>query len=374
MLPLAGRRRRARRRGGRGRPLALGRVRTCRPARRSPCSRAPCSRVAAAGARSRATRRRARAAAGSRLLALARRGLRLERRQRRQRSTWSRRRRRSATGRAQVGGDAVDVHQILQPNTDPHEYEPRPADVAGDGGAKRRVRERRRPRRLDGQGRRRGRRQPDGRRARRPRAGQASRARRRDRRRRATTRTGGTTRATRSRPCEQIRDALVGGRPGAHATSTRRNADAYLTRCARSTRQIAACVAHGPGGRAQARHRPRRLRLLRAPLRHHGRRRGDPVADDAGAAVGAATPRGSIALIRREHVKAVFPESSINPRLAQTIARETGATADYTLYGDTLGPKGSAGATYLTMEARERGRDGRGLHAAGGSTAASGAG
>src|SRR3954469_13399520 len=28
-----------------------------------------------------------------------------------------------------VGGDAVDVHQILQPNTDPHDYEPRPADV-----------------------------------------------------------------------------------------------------------------------------------------------------------------------------------------------------------------------------------------------------
>ena len=58
-----------------------------------------------------------------------------------------------------------------------------------------------------------------------------------------------------------------------------------------------------------------------------------------------------IALIEREHVKAVFPESSMNARLAQTIARETGASADYTLYGDTLGPKGSAGATYLSMEA-----------------------
>ena len=30
-----------------------------------------------------------------------------------------------------VGGDAVDVHQILKANTDPHDYEPRPADVAG---------------------------------------------------------------------------------------------------------------------------------------------------------------------------------------------------------------------------------------------------
>jgi ABC-type Zn uptake system ZnuABC Zn-binding protein ZnuA len=58
-----------------------------------------------------------------------------------------------------------------------------------------------------------------------------------------------------------------------------------------------------------------------------------------------------IALIKREHVKAVFPESSLNAKLAQTIARETGASADYTLYGDTLGPERSDGATYLSMEA-----------------------
>ena len=55
-------------------------------------------------------------------------------------------------------------------------------------------------------------------------------------------------------------------------------------------------------------------------------------------------------LIRREHVKAVFPESSINPKLARAIAEQTGATSNYTLYGDTLGPSGSAGATYLGME------------------------
>ena len=35
-----------------------------------------------------------------------------------------------------VGGNAVDVHQILQPNTDPHEYEPRPGDVTATAGAK----------------------------------------------------------------------------------------------------------------------------------------------------------------------------------------------------------------------------------------------
>jgi ABC-type Zn uptake system ZnuABC Zn-binding protein ZnuA len=54
--------------------------------------------------------------------------------------------------------------------------------------------------------------------------------------------------------------------------------------------------------------------------------------------------------IRRERVKAVFPESSLSPKLARAIARQTGARSDLTLYGDTLGPAGSDGATYLGME------------------------
>ena len=54
---------------------------------------------------------------------------------------------------------------------------------------------------------------------------------------------------------------------------------------------------------------------------------------------------------RREDVRAVFPERSVNSKVAETLARETGATARYELYGDTLGPKGSSGETYLKMEA-----------------------
>jgi ABC-type Zn uptake system ZnuABC Zn-binding protein ZnuA len=57
------------------------------------------------------------------------------------------------------------------------------------------------------------------------------------------------------------------------------------------------------------------------------------------------------AQVRREHVSAVFPESSLNPKLSRALARETGARSDYVLYGDTLGPAGSRGATYLGMEA-----------------------
>ena len=49
------------------------------------------------------------------------------------------------------------------------------------------------------------------------------------------------------------------------------------------------------------------------------------------------------ALIRREGVKAVFPESSINAKLAQADrAPDRGDEQATRLYGDTLGPKGSA--------------------------------
>jgi ABC-type Zn uptake system ZnuABC Zn-binding protein ZnuA len=54
--------------------------------------------------------------------------------------------------------------------------------------------------------------------------------------------------------------------------------------------------------------------------------------------------------IERERVKAIFPEESLNPKLAEALARQTGVTAEYDLYGDTLGPEGSPGATYLGME------------------------
>ena len=55
-------------------------------------------------------------------------------------------------------------------------------------------------------------------------------------------------------------------------------------------------------------------------------------------------------VVKREGVQAIFPESSLSPKLAETIASQTGASADYTLYGDTLGPGDSTGGTYLHME------------------------
>ncbi|GGK12570.1 adhesin B [Deinococcus malanensis] len=51
--------------------------------------------------------------------------------------------------------------------------------------------------------------------------------------------------------------------------------------------------------------------------------------------------------VRKSGARVIFTEQSVNTRLAQTLARESGARIAPALYTDALGPKGSAGATYL---------------------------
>jgi ABC-type Zn uptake system ZnuABC Zn-binding protein ZnuA len=50
--------------------------------------------------------------------------------------------------------------------------------------------------------------------------------------------------------------------------------------------------------------------------------------------------------IRDEGVEAIFPESAVSPDIERAIARESGATVGEALYADSLGPEGSAGETY----------------------------
>src|SRR5688500_1614961 len=50
--------------------------------------------------------------------------------------------------------------------------------------------------------------------------------------------------------------------------------------------------------------------------------------------------------IRRERVKAIFAESSVNASVEDAIAQETGARVGRALWADSLGPEGSSGATY----------------------------
>jgi ABC-type Zn uptake system ZnuABC Zn-binding protein ZnuA len=62
--------------------------------------------------------------------------------------------------------------------------------------------------------------------------------------------------------------------------------------------------------------------------------------------------RDLVAKIKATKVKAVFSETSLPPRTAETIAREAGVKVvegDDALYGDSLGPAGSDGDTYLKM-------------------------
>jgi len=60
-----------------------------------------------------------------------------------------------------------------------------------------------------------------------------------------------------------------------------------------------------------------------------------------------------VAKIKETGVQAIFSESSLPPRTADTIGREAHVKVvegEDALYGDTLGPPGSQGATYLQME------------------------
>jgi zinc/manganese transport system substrate-binding protein len=51
--------------------------------------------------------------------------------------------------------------------------------------------------------------------------------------------------------------------------------------------------------------------------------------------------------IRQTGVKAIFAESSVNPKVEAAIASATGAKVGKALWADTLGPAGSDGATYI---------------------------
>lgn len=51
--------------------------------------------------------------------------------------------------------------------------------------------------------------------------------------------------------------------------------------------------------------------------------------------------------IEGEDVKAIFPESALNPDLEEAVARESGAVVGEALYADSLGSEGSDGETYI---------------------------
>ncbi|HEV2727916.1 MAG TPA: metal ABC transporter substrate-binding protein, partial [Solirubrobacterales bacterium] len=130
----------------------------------------------------------------------------------------------------------------------------------------------------------------------------------------------------------------------------RRNAERYLQRLRRLDAGIARCVASVPAA-------DRKLVTDHDAFGYFARRYGIEV---VGAVIPSQTTQAQpsakdvselVDLIERERVKTIFPESSLSSRVADAIARQTGASTEYDLYGDTLGPAGSDGETYLEMEA-----------------------
>jgi zinc/manganese transport system substrate-binding protein len=247
----------------------------------------------------------------------------------------------------EVGGDAVSVHQILQPNTDPHEYEPRPSDVETTAGAKLVF--------LNGDNLDKW-------------MGQVvsesgSDAEQIDLGAVVPERLPGETSGAEASKYDPhwwhdprnaeaaVRDIerhLAAADPAKKAEFAQ-NASVYLAKLRKLDASIASCIDRVPPTQ-------RKLVTDHDAFGYFADRYGIEV---VGAIIPSQTTQAQpsakdlaelIDLIEREKVKAVFPESSLSPKVAETIASQTGASADYTLYGDTLGPADSNGATYLQME------------------------
>ncbi len=140
-----------------------------------------------------------------------------------------------------------------------------------------------------------------------------------------------------------IRDALVEADPGGAATY-RRNARVYGERLVALDREVAACVDRLPPER-------RKLVTTHDSLGYYAARYGFDV---LGAAIpslssqaqpSAAATERLVGQIRDAGVPAIFPETSLDPRLEEAIAREAGAVVAPPLWTDTLAPDGRA-ATY----------------------------
>jgi zinc/manganese transport system substrate-binding protein len=248
----------------------------------------------------------------------------------------------------EVGGEAIEVDQILQPNSDPHDYEPRPSDVEGAAGAElvfasgddldswidqvvsdsgsdaevvdlgAEV-----PIRLPGESSGSEASEYDAHWWHDPRNAEAA--------------------------VREIERDLVAADPS-HRRRFERNARAYLAELRALDRGIARCVGSVPPAQ-------RKLVTDHDAFGYFAHRYGIEV---VGAVIPSQTTQAQPSAkdlselaqtIEEEEVTAIFPESSLSSKVADAIARQTGASAAFTLYGDTLGPEGSSGETYVEMEA-----------------------
>jgi ABC-type Zn uptake system ZnuABC Zn-binding protein ZnuA len=240
---------------------------------------------------------------------------------------------------ANVAGGRMEVHTLLTPAADPHEYEPRPSDARAVADAAVVVR-----------------------------AGGEVDAWLDD----VVANAGGDATvvtlsdhvrlreddphwwqdpANAVRAVAAIRDALIEADPEG-AAAYRRNAARYVSAIRALDRRIAACM----------RAIPRERRKLVTTHEGYGYFAGRYGIELVGAVLpsrsGQASPSAgeTAALVRRiraEGVRAIFPESPLDPRLERAIAEEAGVAVGDRLFADALGPEGSGGDTYLRALAHD---------------------
>ena len=237
-----------------------------------------------------------------------------------------------------VAGDEDEVHGILTPNADPHDYEPRPSDAAAIAGAELVITS----------------------------GGEA------DEWVDELIESSGTDAQVidlldivpivRSEggdadphwwqdprnavaATEAIRDELSGAVPEG-AAAFEDNATAYIADIQSTDRAIAECMDPLPDS-------ARKLVTSHDSLGYFADRYDIEV---VGAAVPALSTQAQpssgetadlVALIQEEGVRAVFPESGLSGDLETAIAGEAGVTVGGELYADALGEEGTAGDTYL---------------------------
>jgi ABC-type Zn uptake system ZnuABC Zn-binding protein ZnuA len=244
-----------------------------------------------------------------------------------------------------VAGSRADVRQILQPNSDPHEYEPRPSDVRALNGAAVVVRSG-----GDVDGWLDGLVKSAGSDAKTVTLIDALRTRTLD---------GATDPHWWQNPrnaivaVAEIRDALAAADP-AGASAYAANAGAYVARLRALDRAIAACMAKVPAAE-------RRLVTDHDALGYYADRYAIDVIGTVIPALStqAQASAGAVArlvkTIRAAGVTTIYSESSVNPKLTSAIARESGAKVGPALYADSLGAQGTPGFTYIgSLQANTR--------------------
>ncbi len=236
-----------------------------------------------------------------------------------------------------VGGNRAAVRQILQPNSDPHEYEPRPSDVKAvadaavvlrsggdldewlDGVLENAGSDATAVALIEGVKTRRGGGEVDPHWWQNPRNAVLAVA--------------------------KIRDVLIAADPAGRAAYTA-NAAAYVAKLRALDRAIASCMRSIPAAR-------RKLVTDHDALGYYAERYEIDVigtvipALSTQAQASAGEVSRLVRTIRAAGVSTIFPESSVNAKLTRAIARDAGAKVGPALYADTLGAEGSAGETYI---------------------------